>query len=553
MQYDNLLSYIQDLITSPKYNFKLKFFDDKGNLSITMNDIRWISLINENVMIELMHDNNKVISIWKDTTNENPYIIEIIQKIRKQAILNGVEVKVVNYNELSRGKIRNIIKQQIAASKMTKKDDNMEQVKESALTNSLWNIYTTVKSARRASDMVVTEGLRISRTIQLLNEIGEEIGSLKCFEGLDIKAFCNGLSVCKSLNEMNEYINNYEDKALIKKLNENISKFKNVGKFIKNRYSSGIVESIVNDGALKFYPNIKLYRNIIVETDNLASAYNELKPLIKEAKCRTDIIRVLKQNPICENHNVKQHDLINYWLNQDLGAKPTAVSTTIQYVSENTDGRLTTIPCSNVLGIRLIAEHLNNGGSINDKVVSQIIDECKVNDELVSFCDSYKNRDLYKNIANKMCLESSYLLHNTLNYFRDNYRKRNYSEKYVKIMEAKLRTNDPALYYISEELQEYENQDVKILSEGLKMFAKSSILNNIVMDIIDNGLKIGRQVNESKGARSKLEKIYIKLNENLKNPTNLAVSSSIFYLINKPIALDENNKEYIKCLLRHTN
>ena len=553
MQYDNLLSYIQDLITSPKYNFKLKFFDDKGNLSITMNDIRWISLINENVMIELMHDNNKVISVWKDTTNENPYIIEIIQKIRKQAILNGVEVKVVNYNELSRGKIRNIIKQQIAASKMTKKDDNMEQVKESALTNSLWNIYTTVKSARRASDMVVTEGLRISRTIQLLNEIGEEIGSLKCFEGLDIKTFCNGLSVCKSLNEMNEYVNNYEDKALIKKLNENISKFKNVGKFIKNRYSSGIVESIVNEGALKFYPNIKLYRNIIVETDDLASAYNELKPLIKEAKCRTDIIRVLKQNPICENHNVKQRDLINYWLNQDLGAKPTAVSTTIQYVSENTDGRLTTIPCSNVLGVRLIAEHLNNGGSINDKVVSQIIDECKVNDELVSFCDSYKNRDLYKKIANKMCLESSYLLHNTLNYFKNNYRKRNYSEKYVKIMEAKLRTNDPALYYISEELQEYENQDVKILSEGLKMFAKSSALNNIVMDIIDNGLKIGRQVNESKGARSKLEKIYIKLNENLKNPTNLAVSSSIFYLINKPIALDENNKEYIKCLLRHTN
>ena len=72
------------------------------------------------------------------------------------------------------------------------------------------------------------------------------------------------------------------------------------------------------------------------------------------------------------------------------------------------------------------------------------------------------------------------------------------------------------------------------------------------MNIIDNGLKIGSQINESKGARSKLEKIYIKLNENLNNPTNLAVSSSIFYLINKPIALDENNKLFIKCLIKHS-
>lgn len=553
MQYDNLLEYIQDLITSPKYNFKLKFFDDKGNLTITMNNVRWISLINENVMIELMHDNNKLISIWKDTTNENPYIIEIIQRIRKQAIINGVEVKVVNYNELSRGKIRNIIKNSIATSQILKKDEKeMEEVKESLLANTYFNILKTVRNAKKPSDMVVTEGLKISRVIKLINECSKEIASLKCFEGLDVKSFNDGAFICKSLKEINEYINNYSDKELVECLNKNLNKFKNAGRFVRNRYEAGIIDAPIMEGALKFYNNIKIYRNLVVETNNLAAAYNELRPLISEAKCRTDIIRVLKNNPICENHNVKQRDLINYWLETTSGTTPVAEKKYIEYVCENIDGRQIKLPCSNVLGVRLISEHLNNNGSISDEVVEQIVKECQVNEELHNFCESYKNRDLYSKIAKNMCFESEYLLHSKLEDFKKNYRVRKGSEKYTKILEAKLRTNDPALYYISEELQEYENQDVAVLTEGLKMFAKGKTLNNIVMDIIDNGLKIGSQINESKGARSKLEKIYIKLNENLNNPTNLAVSSSIFYLINKPIALDENNKLFIKCLIKHS-
>lgn len=558
MKYENFIEHIQDVLQNPEYGFKLKIYDENGNISLDGQNIKWIFIVNNNILIELMNKNSNVLNIWKDIKNNKPYITDIIKNFRKEANLNGINLKITNFNSLSREKIFELIKKNMSILKNKKneiKEEDMNiEINESKIAKTYYAIMNNIKTARKPSDAVITEGQKISRIISLLNETNNEISSLKVFENKDIKSFNSGIFLCKTLNEMMEYISKYSDKNIVKLINENINLFKKVGKFVKNRYEKCVLNPIINENALKFYENIKLYKNTITDIDNLASAYNELKPLIKEAKCSSDIIRILKQTKICETYNVKRKTLLNYWIENSSDANPVNSHTYIKYVAENIEGKMIELPNTSILGIRLITENLNNGGSITDECITKIIKECEVNTNLKNFINTYKEKNEYSKIAKALFLESSILLRKNLNEFIAEYRERKPSEKFVKLLEGKLKTNDPSLYYISEELQNYENQDIEVLEEGLKSFVSKKELNLIVQNIINNKLDFGNQINESnENATSKelLTKLYTKLCENLNDKTNLAVSSSVFYLLHKPIELNEKQIKYIDCLLKY--
>lgn len=558
MKYENFIEHIQDVLQNPEYGFKLKIYDENGNISLDGQNIKWIFIVNNNILIELMDKNSNVLNIWKDIGNNKSYITDIIKDFRKEANLNGINLKITNFNSLSREKIFELIKKNMSIlknRKNEKKEEDMNiEINESKIAKTYYAIMNSIKTARKPSDAVITEGQKISRIISLLNETNNEISSLKVFENKDIKSFNSGIFLCKTLNEMIDYISKYSDKNIVKLIGENINLFKKVGKFVKNRYEKCILNPIINENALKFYENIKLYKNTITDIDNLASAYNELKPLIKEAKCSSDIIRILKQTKICETYNVKRRTLLNYWIENSSDANPVSSRTYIKYVAENIEGKMIELPNTSILGIRLITENLNNGGSITDECITKIIKECEVNTNLKNFINTYKEKNEYTKIAKALFLESSILLRKKLNEFIIEYRERKPSEKFVKLLEGKLKTNDPSLYYISEELQNYENQDIEVLEEGLKPFVSKKELNPIVQNIINNKLDFGNQINESnENATSKelLTKLYTKLCENLNDKTNLAVSSSVFYLLHKPIELNEKQIKYIDCLLKY--
>lgn len=558
MKYENFIEHIQDVLQNPEYGFKLKIYDENGNISLDGQNIKWIFIVNNNILIELMDKNSNVLNIWKDIGNNKSYITDIIKDFRKEANLNGINLKITNFNSLSREKIFELIKKNMSIlknRKNEKKEEDMNiEINESKIAKTYYAIMNSIKTARKPSDAVITEGQKISRIISLLNETNNEISSLKVFENKDIKSFNSGIFLCKTLNEMIDYISKYSDKNIVKLIGENINLFKKVGKFVKNRYEKCILNPIINENALKFYENIKLYKNTITDIDNLASAYNELKPLIKEAKCSSDIIRILKQTKICETYNVKRKTLLNYWIENSSDANPVSSRTYIKYIAENIEGKMIELPNTSILGIRLITENLNNGGSITDECITKIIKECEVNTNLKNFINTYKEKNEYTKIAKALFLESSILLRKKLNEFIIEYRERKPSEKFVKLLEGKLKTNDPSLYYISEELQNYENQDIEVLEEGLKPFVSKKELNPIVQNIINNKLDFGNQINESnENATSKklLTKLYTKLCENLNDKTNLAVSSSVFYLLHKPIELNEKQIKYIDCLLKY--
>lgn len=558
MKYENFIEHIQDVLQNPEYGFKLKIYDKNGNISLDGQNIKWIFIVNNNILIELMDKNSNVLNIWKDIGNNKSYITDIIKNFRKEANLNGINLKITNFNSLSREKIFELIKKNMSIlknRKNEKKEEDMNiEINESKIAKTYYAIMNSIKTARKPSDAVITEGQKISRIISLLNETNNEISSLKVFKNKDIKSFNSGIFLCKTLNEMIDYISKYSDKNIVKLIGENINLFKKVGKFVKNRYEKCILNPIINESALKFYENIKLYKNTITDIDNLASAYNELKPLIKEAKCSSDIIRILKQTKICETYNVKRRTLLNYWIENSSDTNPVSSRTYIKYVAENIEGKMIELPNTSILGIRLITENLNNGGSITDECITKIIKECEVNTNLKNFINTYKEKNEYTKIAKALFLESSILLRKKLNEFIVEYRERKPSEKFIKLLEGKLKTNDPSLYYISEELQNYENQDIEILEEGLKPFVSKKELNPIVQNIINNKLDFGNQINESnENATSKelLTKLYTKLCENLNDKTNLAVSSSVFYLLHKPIELNEKQIKYIDCLLKY--
>lgn len=558
MKYENFIEHIQDVLQNPEYGFKLKLYDEHGNVSLDEEHIKWIFIVNNNILIELMDKNSNILNIWKDIGNNKSFITDIINNFRKEANLNGVELKITNFNSLSREKIYELIKKNMSIlknKKNAKKEVDMNiEINESKIAKTYYAIINSVKMARKPSDAIISEGQKISRIISLLNETNNEIASLKVFENKDIKSFNSGIFLCKTLNEMINFISKYDNKEVIKSVYENINLFKNVGKFVKNRYEKCILNPVVNNNTLKFYENVKLYKHIIVDTDNLASAYNELKPLIKEAKSSSDVIRILKQTKICETYNIKRKTLLNYWIENSSDATPLNSHTYIKYVIENTDGKIFNLPDTSILGVRLITENLNNGGSLSDDCIEKIIKESKVNTNLKNFINTYKEKNEYSKIAKALFLESSLLLRKKLNDFINEYRERVVSDKFVKLLESKLKTNDPALYYISEELQNYENQDIAILKEGLKQFVSKKELNSIVQNIINNKLDFGKQINESdelSTSKEMLTKLYTKLCENLNDKTNLAISSSVFYLLHKPIELNENQINYINCLLKY--
>ena len=548
MKYDTLVDYIQTLLQTPDYGLKLKFYDNKGNITLDSNELKWIYLVNNNILIELMDDDVEVINIWKDINNSHHDINEIIARIRKQAILNGVDVKLNNYNEKDRNQIFSLIKDAISKSENKGKEEENTPMNET-LVKTYYQILNNVKNARKPSDALITEGLRTSRLIKLLNEANQEICSLNCFKDTDIKAFNTGMFLCKNKTEMTDYVNK-ADKELLNKIYENVSLFKNVGKFVKARYENCEIVPTITEGALKFYKNFKLFKKELIESDKMAIAYNELKPLLSECTCATDVIRVLKNNKVCENHNITKKDFIDYWLNVS-ASKLQEENKITEFMIESFDGHYVKLPHIDNLGIRLFLEGYDKYGKLDKEQEAKILKECEIYNNLTDFTAKYPSTE-YSKIAAKLLLESSYLLHESFDNFMKHYREIKPSEKYTKLLEAKLRTNHPTLMYISEELAEHENQDIVILSEGLKPYVSSKYLDKVVMNIIDNKLNLGNQLNESRlSFRNKLENMYTALCENLNSKTNLAVSSSIFNILHSPVKVSEKNLEYIKTLIKY--
>ena len=109
MKYNNFKEYIQSILQNPEYGFKLKFYDVKGNLTLKLNDIKYIFILNHTILFELPDNKSNILNIWKnateiyetDTPVEDKYCIELKGKMRYIVPLVKQDNKYIRINELS--------------------------------------------------------------------------------------------------------------------------------------------------------------------------------------------------------------------------------------------------------------------------------------------------------------------------------------------------------------------------------------------------------------------------------------------------------------------
>ena len=238
----------------------------------------------------------------------------ILQRIRELANLNGVSVDIKVYSNLNQRKIYNLIK--YAIQQTNKDDDKMNE--NHNIDESLYMLINTAHNTKRVADMYLSEDLQNSKSKSILNEMIDEILSLKSCKSLDKKCL-NKLYTIKSLSETKEFVKSL-DKKTSKILSENISNINNITKYVKNKYTNNVEINKKKPNSLFVLENAKVY--MVKENsnkENLINAYNKLISLTDKASSGTDLLRTIKKNHLCEEYDVNKQDLINFWLYESNG------------------------------------------------------------------------------------------------------------------------------------------------------------------------------------------------------------------------------------------
>ena len=561
MKYTNLKNDIVNILHSEDYELYLKFYDENGNTTLNIDESIWCYIHNYNIMIKFMDENNKTLLILKDNKSLNNNFKEIIQRLREICILNGISVQIKTYDNLNQRKLYNFIKNDILQKKQDKKMN--ESYNKNKLIESFYNMINVAKNTKKNSDFYLCEEIKNNNSQMILKEMIEEINSYYNFKDLDLKNNLKQLLTCQSLDEIKSFTESLDNK-ICDVLYENIETINNSISFVKNEYINNIdLNNTSKNKTLLILENVKVYP--LQETtnkDNLIKAYNELIKESHNIKSDTDIIRVIRNKKICESYNVSRNELIDMWLSHDCKQiEPKRV-----FVFETSTGEKIIFNSSIKCGLKILAEHINNGGTKDDTLCNDIINETIKYNSILSFLNEYKDSFKLKdyNLKFRKMLKDSYnkLQSNNLNcFYSENI---NYDNELSIILET-LGINHMALKYIAIEeakqnmlyskiLIENNINDMNILTKELKLYTKSlSELQNLVENIMKHNIKLTEQLNETfnkKDFSNILNNIYNQFcfeNDNQK----LIIASSLFNIIHSKTRLNENKLKYVETLIKY--
>lgn len=558
MKYTSLKSDIINILHSSDYNLNLKFYDEDGNTTLNPDDVQWGYINNNNIMIEFMSKDTPTIYIWKDKKNIDNNMKSIIQRIREIAVLNGVSVQIRVYNNLDQRKIYNLIKTSITSRK---DDENMnESINHNNLIESLQTIVSTAKNTKKPSDFYMNENILNKNSETLLKEMINEIKSLKNLNKLNLSETLNKLFTVTNNQDIKNIIDECSSE-IIEKLNESKNDIKNIAKFVRQQYLNN-TPFTNNSNTLLVLENVKVY-DIKKEYDNenLINAYNKLIESSENVKNKLDMLKVIKQNKILETYNVKQDDLINFWLEND-GQK---IRIGKNYIIENYLGNKELFDDSLTVGISTLAKYFNNGGERNSTICNNIINETIKYNDIADFIINYKNdynkrkyipkfkqifnetiNKLSNNDFNQSLFESA---DENIDYTSelDNLSKKigitHNALKYLAIEEAKENIHKNHI------LMEEKENDIKILVNELKQYVPYSSV--IACYIVENHLNINYQLNESISNEIDIAKnLYTKIS-NKSDKISTSVASTLFGIINMPKKLNESKKKFIQTLIKY--
>ena len=566
MKYTSLQQDIVNILSSSDNDLQLKLYDKDGNTTINGEDASWAYIFNKNIMIEFMDDENPILCFWKGRDNFDDKFKGIIQRIRELAILNGVSVQIRVYDNLDQRKIYNLIKSSIEtkAKAAQEEEEMVESVNYDNLVEAFTKIISSAKAANKPSDFYLSEEMKTQNTSAILNEMFGEISSLKPLQSSSkqLSELFNRLMTATTRDEVNSILNSVPEN-LKNKLSESFNDINNVSTYVRQKYENNIdLGSKTNNEII--LENVKVYKVKVKNNhENLSNAYNKLLQVSEGVLDNLNLLKVIKQNKICETYNVSRKQLLEYYLCGN--NKP--VKEQYAYVIENYLGEKTAFSSKLEAGIKALANYFNKGGEKDSQICKNIVAETikynQIADFILEYKDSYSLRNYiprFKKIFKECVGRLNEANTNYSNALFESLEENISYNDYLSAMEEEMGISHPAIKYLaiqeakkdylkSRMIMESEDKDMKVLTDELKHY--SNYPSAIASFIISEGLNVKVDENANK---NNIKTIATKLYESTsKENTKVSntVTSSLFNIIHTNKKLVESKVDYVNTLIKY--
>lgn len=560
MKYTTLKEDIINILHSSDFNLDLKFYDENGNTTIDVDDAYWGYIHNENMIIEFMTDENPTIIIWKDKTNINNKIKNILQRIRELAVLNGVSVQIRVYNNLDRRKIYNLIRSNIILSK----EDSKMNESNNEIEEAFKSIIYASKNTKKSSDFYLSESLQSQNAESILKEIISEVSHLKNLKNVNLDECFSKLLTSSSSEDVHQLYESLSDK-IKSKLSESTKDIKNIVNFVKQEYLNNVPFTSSKPNTLFVLENVKVYKsNIKNKNDDLIRAYNHLISLNENATSDLQLLKIIKNNKILETYNVSKKALLNLWLTKN--SQP--IKQKSAYIIENYLGEKIAFSTNLSQGIHAIAQYINNGGDKDSSICKNIVNETIKFNHIASFIVEYKNnynvrkyipkfKKIFNEVVNKFKIADSNFSNKL---FESQELNINYDSQ-LDLLTKEIGISHPALKYLAIEeayndylkskvLMETKNQDANILVDELKHYTPiSSVISTY---IIEN--KLNQHIDIENVNQNNIVKVASQLYESLTpnlNKITTPISSALFNIIHSNKQIVNTKINFMNTLIKY--
>ena len=444
MAYEQLKTDIIDILKCKDNNLEVKMYDQNGNITLSTDEIEWAFVPNKKLILTMPNDENQKLIIGKNDIDFDESMNRVLRGIRKICNLNGVDMVVRKYSGIDKRKVYNIVK------------SNMYE----SAGNELAKMIVSLKGFRSPSASFLPIEAKMSQTNTLCEN------ALSLIKSLPIKESEKIMEAIKIM--MNPEIKNVVDRfnkfpsETRQALKENIDMIRCAFDFTKNQYN--IYGRKTNN-----YPIVKLNEWVkVMKIDeapmlsNMQKATECLMHLAEGAKTRYDLLRIIRDNHLCENYFVSKEALLESWISGKV------VKTSWSYLIETAKGEERIIDKENKLAVDKIARVIKeNKGEYDSSLMDTFIAENVRLNNLVDFTRHFKNNmttQKYIPIAARLCKES-------LDFFTSDKREPDIhlnasNEESVALLEVTVGKSHPAfdeLVANYEKEQEIERQ--KVLSE----------------------------------------------------------------------------------------
>lgn len=554
MEYTSLNNDILSILHSSDYDYELKMYDEEGNTTLDSDDIKWLYIKNKNIMIEMPSTEEPTLCFWKETGSEDKDMIKIIQRVREISVLNGVKVEIRTYNNLDRRKIYNIIKTSIA------KEGGMMESTEKDVSKALYELSNIVANTKRPSDFYINESMASQNKRAFINDIITSVTNIDILNNKPIVKLLSMTMMESSYKTIKNITKAFETKQPeeYKLLKENVENIESIGSFVKQRY-------LKNIGISRTPHVIKMFENVMVypvktkmDKENLIKAYNHLVSVCEGAKTGTDLLRVIRNNKLCETYKVSKNDLLDMWLSKSVNE---TIEPKTLLVFENVDGNRITYSIDMKTSYKQLAEQFNKNGFKEDDVTNNIVNETlKLNGIMDLVENYYYNTSIrkYASLLKEMyikCVES-------INSGKSSEIKTIDYSKELALLEGKVGFKHPGLKYIAMYEAKINDEktmaqtvekikDEKILREGLSMVMPYGKTKDIARSIIKSNLCKVKDLKENKedklsAVKCLFDNIY-STNVEAKNTVN----DCLFLISASPKKYTKDRQKFVETLKKY--